>query len=101
MLLSILRFTALMTPTVNSSTTTLLLPIFSSLIVLLMLSAVQQAGSLPRSMPVLAPKLNQTLTAAPVPITVSLFTLTVGLPLGIWFLWTVLPMRIVQQKLPP
>src|SRR3989344_2704371 len=71
-----------MTPTVNSSSTTLALAIFSSLIVLLMLSAAQQAESLPRLMPEPAPRLNQTLTAAPVLITVRLFTRTVGLLLG-------------------
>src|SRR3990167_819012 len=86
-------------PTVSSSSTTLALAIFSSLIVLLMLSAAQQAESLPRLMPEPAPRLNQTLTAAPVLITVRLFTRTVGLLLGTWFSLTVLPMRIVQPTL--
>src|SRR3990170_4730601 len=74
-------------------------PLLYSLIVLLMLSAAQQAESLPRLMPEPAPRLNQTLTAAPVLITVRLFTRTVGLLLGTWFSLTVLPMRIVQPTL--
>src|SRR3989338_3859259 len=81
LLFSILRFIVLMTPTVNSSTTTLWMPTFPLLI----------------AQP--EPKLNLTLTAALVPATVRWFTPTVGLLLGIWFSLTVLPMRIVQPTL--
>src|SRR3989344_8349464 len=95
---STLPFIVLPIPTVNSSTTTLGLPIFSSLIVR-MPPVRQQTESLLGSIPEPALRLNQILTAVPVLVTVRWFTPTVGLLLGIWFSLTVLPMRIVQPTL--
>src|SRR3990167_11048046 len=98
LLFSILRFIVLMTPTVNSSTTTLWMPTFPLLIVQ-MLPVLQPAELSLTLMAQPEPKLNLTLTAALVPATVRWFTPTVGLLLGIWFSLTVLPMRIVQPTL--